>query len=114
MAATLFTALDAVAVSTVGTAVHLGRPMPLHSMQVHHTGSPTITVGLEGSLDGTNFDELTLWDSAVQSNHDIVTASAFAGTDIRAYPVVAWVRANLTLSGGTNPTVTVQIASFGS
>jgi hypothetical protein len=28
--------------------------------------------------------------------------------------VVAWVRANLTLSGGTNPTVTVQIASFGS
>jgi len=115
MASTLFTALNAITIATVGTAVFLGKPMPIHSMQVHHTGAPTIKVNLEGSLDGTNFRVLTLWDSTVQSNHDIVTASAFAGTSIKAYPVIAWVRANCTdFSGGTNPTVTAEIASFGS
>lgn len=86
-------------------------------MQVVTTGSPTgCIVGLQGSLDGTNWITLTTWDVTVQTtNGDIVTASAFAGTGIRAYPVVNFVRANLTtLSGGTAPTVSARIASFGS
>lgn len=111
---TLFKALDAVAATGAGNKRFLGTPMPIHSMQVIHTGGPTVVVALEGSLDGQNWDALTTWDSAVQSNSDIVTASAFAGTGIRAYPIVAWVRANCTtFSGGSSPSVTAWIASGG-
>lgn len=116
MAAVLFTALTAVTATGAGRAVDLGLPMPIHSMQVVHTGAPTVVVALQGSLDNVNFVTLTVWDSGVQTtNGDIVTASAFAGTSIKAYPCIRFVRANCTtLSGGTVPTVTAYIASFGS
>lgn len=116
MAATVFKALAAVTATGAGTALDLGLPMPIHSMQVKHTGSPSaVVVNLEGSLDGVNFIALTAWDSSVQANSDIVTASAFAGTNLRGYPVVKFIRANLaTLTGGTAPTVMAVIGSFGS
>lgn len=115
MASTQFKALDAITGTAIGSVRDLGSPMPIHSMQVVHTGSPTVVVGLEGSLDGVNFDILVTWDSGVQANGDMVTASAFSGTGIKAYPVIRYVRANCTtFTGGTNPTLTAQIASFGS
>jgi len=116
MAAQQFKSIAAAAATGAGVSSHLGLPMPIHSMQVVTTGVPTgCVVDLEGSLDGTNWFLLVRWDITVQANKEFVTASAFAGTNLRAFPVVSYVRANLTtLSGGTAPTVTATIASFGS
>jgi hypothetical protein len=97
----------------VGLILDVLVPRSVHTMQVTHTGGPTaVVVDLEGSLDRTNFRQMTRWDSATPLvSGDMVTASVFAGTGIRAYPAVSYVRANLiTLTAGASPTVTAIIA----
>lgn len=109
------TSLNAATATGAGISADLYVPHAVHSMQVVVTGAPaTCKVDLEGSMDRTNWKVLTTWDVTVQSSGDIITASAFAGTGIKAYPAVPYVRANLTtLTGGTAPTVTAMIASVG-
>jgi hypothetical protein len=105
--------LNAAAATGAGDIIDLYVPRSVHTMQVTITGGPTaVIVALEGSLDRTNFRVMTSWDLAAPLvSGDMVTASVFAGTGIRAYPAVPYVRANLTtLTGGTAPTVTALIA----
>jgi hypothetical protein len=96
-----------------GSRLDILVPRAVHTMQVTYTGGPTtVVVDLEGSLNGVDFKQMTRWDTGVPAlvSGDMVTASVFAGTGIRAYPAVAFVRANLiTLTGGASPTVTAII-----
>lgn len=79
-----------------------------HTVQMTTTGAPTaVTVDLEGSLDGTTFEQL--------ATHD------FTGAEITAQSAmfhvvdkpVRYIRTNITtLTGGTSPTVTVLYEPF--
>jgi hypothetical protein len=79
----------------------VGQSYSLFNTQVNITGGPaTVSVQLQGSLDGTN------WFSIGAANTG--TATNVAGPLGTANQAFAYVRANLgTLTGGTNPTVTV-------
>jgi hypothetical protein len=95
-----------------GSRIDILVPRAVHTMQVTWTSNPTaVVVDLEGSLNGVDFKQMTRFDTATPLvSGDMVTASVFAGTGIRAYPAVAFVRANLiTLTGGTAPAVTAVI-----
>lgn len=72
-----------------------------HTWQTIITGSPTsVTVRLEGSIDGTNWFQLDESTSLTNEMRHI------------AYKLATQVRANLiTLSGGSTPTVTVTSVS---
>lgn len=76
----------------------IGQAYSIFTVQVNTTGSPaTISVQLQGSLDGVNYTSI---GSAIAA-----TGASSVGTANLAYP---YIRANLaTLTGGTNPTVTV-------
>lgn len=73
-----------------------------HAIQVVVTGSPTtISVTVQGSLDGANWVNL---GSAITA----------AGLTFIADSPVLYLRTVLgTLTGGTNPTVTVTVLSAG-
>jgi hypothetical protein len=106
--------LNAVLVTGAGQRLDLLVPRSVHTMQVTWTSNPTVVVvDLEGSLNGVDFKQMTRFDTATPFvSGDMVTASVFAGTGIRAYPAVSFVRANLiTLTGGTAPAVTAIIGS---
>lgn len=95
--------LAAATATGAGTAMQLSRPRYNFSMQVSFTGgSPTVKVVMEGSIDGVNWFALATFDTGASGvSGGIVGASSL---------VVLQVRANLvTLSGGTNPTVTATI-----
>jgi hypothetical protein len=65
-------------------------------LQVGVTGSPTITVVLDGSIDGT------YWSPLVQTS-DVGTVWSSGDRPVK------YMRARIaTLSGGTSPTVTVS------
>lgn len=98
------TILDAVTATGAGGSFNVpekptGGQFPAFTWQIVITGSPTsITANLEGSLDGTNWFQL-----------DTYTGSANAMQHVANKPV-AFIRGNLvTLTGGTSPTVTVQL-----
>jgi hypothetical protein len=95
--------LNAATATGAGTAVNLLTIKHKFGFQVSTTGSPTSVVcALQGSIDGTNWFTLATWNSATQSNGDIVFA-----IDVP----VGHVRANLTtLSGGATPKVTAYVA----
>lgn len=95
--------LDAVTATGAGAAFSVpekptGGQFGAFTWQIIITGAPTsITVNLEGSLDGTNWFQL-----------DTYTGSANAMQHVVNKPV-AYLRGNLvTLTGGSSPTVTVQ------
>lgn len=88
------------ALTAVGTTSGFAVPSnSFHTVQVVITGSPSgCTINLDGSLDGTNWFDL--------SGGQTCTASVMFHVVNRA---VLNVRANLTaLSGGTAPTVTAR------
>lgn len=95
--------LNAVTATGAGLVMALARPRYNLSMQVSFTSNPSsVKVVLEGSIDGVNWFILATFDTGATSlSGDIVTASTV---------VVLLVRARLvTLTGGTNPTVTATI-----
>lgn len=94
-----FTALDAVGASSP-VNIQLGARYPdKHTLSIITTGSPaTCTIELDGSLDGTNWFDL--------SGDQTCTSSLMVHVINKP---VQQVRVNLTvLSGGTDPTVTVK------
>lgn len=95
--------LNAATATGVGTTISFDCPKSNVSMQVVLTGSPTtVSVPLEGTVDGVTFIQLVLFNQG-SGNNAIVASSG--------KPVVA-VRANLTvLTGGTSPTVTATISA---
>lgn len=98
-----FTSLNAANATGVGSDIAFSRPRDRISMQVAFTGgSPTVKVQLEGTINGADWFVLATFDTGASgANGDIVTASTH---------VVLRARANLvTLSGGTNPTVSASI-----
>ena len=98
---TLLGAVAATGISTIYLDVWNTRGgWPLHyTWTTLTTGSPaSVTVNIEGSIDGTNFYQL---DQSVNTSGEL---RSIANKPVR------WIRANLaTLTGGTAPTVTVQI-----
>ncbi len=94
--------LVAATATGVGPAKAFSKLIDKHVIQVVNTGDPTaVTVLLEGSLDGTNFD--------------IIGTHAFTAADIVNDGAIFFdvdspclhVRVNLTvLTGGTTPTIT--------
>jgi hypothetical protein len=85
-----------------GSAVVFDTPKTGVSFQIVPAGNSTFVVGLEGSLDGINFTNIGE-TSPAGSASQIITYNS--GAIIAA-------RANLiSISGGTNPTVTVIIAA---
>lgn len=69
-----------------------------YSLQVKHSGGPTVVITLEGSNnDGRDWDAITTWDSSTATNGDIVFVVDKPVQMIRA-KITTW-------SGGTNPTV---------
>lgn len=103
-----FVSLDAATATGPGASNDLEGVYDHHTLVVAATGGCTWSVALEGSHDGSTWVSLR--------NFGTFSAAAMAGTvpDPDAIPgnLVRYVRANLvTLSGGTNPTVTVTIAT---
>lgn len=97
--------LNAATATGAGSAFDLGDAASVFTMQVVLTGAPaTDTTKLEGSLDGTNWFDLT---GLTLSAAGAVTNSADAGVHF----ATRYVRANVTtLTGGTAPTVSVWLA----
>ncbi len=93
------TLLNQVTVTGAGNSVDLMHTYKDYSWQIELTGSPTsIEVRLEGSIDGTNWGIL-----------DLITDPSAAGLRHVVNKPIQYIRANVvTLSGGTNPTVTVK------
>jgi hypothetical protein len=83
-----------------GSVIVFSGPQTTVSMQVTFTGAPTtLTVVMEGSLDGVNFT--TLGTATNPTNNAIVTSTTTEAL---------YARANMTvLTGGTSPTVTARI-----
>jgi len=104
LAAGPVTALNAVTTATASNPITMVPIRRCCGVQVVHTGSPsTVTLTLEGSLDGVNWFTLATWSSGSLSSGAIVWA---------ADKPVSQVRANLgTLSGGTSPTVTALLVA---
>lgn len=99
--ALITTALAAVTANGSSTAIDLVTPYRTHTLQTVVTGAPTsLSVTLEGSLNGTNW---------------VVLATSTSTTGDAQFAVdkpVRYVRATLSaLTGGTAPTVTALIAS---
>lgn len=105
MGGSQFTSLDAATATGLGDDLHFGLPKTKHSLQVIHTGTPTaVKVTLLGSNDGTNYTIIGTWDSA---DGHVSTDMIF----VDGAPVTH-VKANLvTLTAGTDPTVTAIITS---
>lgn len=83
--------------------------------QVLVTGSPTFALKVEGSLDGTNWDQIepaTITGAGfVTWGDNPYTPVGNSGSPTWAHNV-RYVRANLvSLTGGTSPTITVWIAA---
>lgn len=96
-----FTTFTATGDSSVAT---FGNPLGQHAVQVAITGAPSaVKVLLKGSVNGTDYYTIGTWDTAAGLvTGDIVP---FAG-------LVSHLMATLdTLTGGTNPTVSVVVAS---
>lgn len=95
----LLTLLAAVTATGAGTAFDLGTMRDEFSLLAATTGSPTFSVTFQGSLDGTDWFAL---GSAISS---VTNGTAVTGQ------IARYVRANLTtLTGGTSPTVTAELA----
>lgn len=95
--------LSAVTTTGAGNAVNFSQPRRNISMQVVYTSNPSpVKVTLEGTIDGVDWFTLATFDTGAASvNKDIVQSNNFS---------VLSARANLvTLTGGTNPTVTASI-----
>jgi hypothetical protein len=95
------TLLAAVTVTGAGTTRQPGFAYKNHTWNTVITGSPTtVSVTLEGSIDGTNWFVL-----------DTSTSTSNEMRHVTNKPVT-YLRANLgTLSGGSTPTVTVYSVS---
>ena len=95
------TSLNAVTSPGAGSAMSFDKPRGPISMQVSTTGSPSgLTVYLEGSLDGVNYNTIAT-----------VTGTGSSQEFVSATGPVLFARANLqTLSGGVSPTCTAVIA----
>ncbi|PHS09397.1 MAG: hypothetical protein COA78_12105 [Blastopirellula sp.] len=92
------TLLDAADSTGAGAVLSLPHLVKNHAVQLSNTeGSPTtVTIALEGSLDGVTFFVL-----------DSSTYTSVANMNFAVDKPVNYVRLNLTvLSGGTSPTVT--------
>jgi len=83
------------------------KPRRVVSMQVSYTGFSVVKVALEGTIDGTNWYPLALFDTGAASvSGDIVSGSSHA---------VLAVRANaLTLTGAGTVTAAITGTSLGS
>lgn len=94
----------AAAIATgVGLEKNYPAPVNMISMQVSFTGgAPTVKVELQGTIDRVNWFPVATFDTgASNTSGQIVTSTTH---------VLLAARANLiTLSGGTNPTVTAHI-----
>ncbi len=96
--------LNAVLVTGAGVAVACAGCRTFGLQVVFTGGSPTVSLTIQGSNDGTNFFTLATFS----------TAGGDASGDIKfsVDKPVNWIRANLgTLSGGTNPTVSAYMTA---
>src|SRR5882724_1191554 len=92
--------LNAVTATGPGVAIYVDAPKRYTSLQVSATGSPdAFSVNLEYTLDGIQWNAFS--------------GSGTPGTIVeRNLPAFLGLRANLiSLSGGTNPTITTWIAA---
>lgn len=94
--------LNAVTVTGAGGGTALPTPCGRFGMQTKVTGAPTtVSLTLEGSLDGVNWTVLATSTST--------TGDYQAAVD----KPVAFIRGNLgTLTGGTAPTVTARVVAL--
>jgi hypothetical protein len=101
--------LDAATATGAGSALTFHVPQTRFSMHVKATGSPTAcVVRLEGSVDGSFFASILEIDLSGGGLPDPMNTWNVSAT---VAPFVA-VRANLiSLSGGSSPTVTANIAA---
>lgn len=97
------TSLNAVTTTGAGTSAALTVAASTHTYHVIVTGSPTsVNVDLEGSIDGVTWFVLDSSTTTTSEMRHVVNK------------LVENIRANLTtLTGGTSPTVTVEITSGG-
>ena len=96
----LRTLLDAATATGAGTEQHLKSIPSDFTIQTLHTGSPTtVVLDIEGSIDDKNYVQI--------AQHTLAAATDMF--HISGKPM-EWIKANITtLTGGTAPTVTVQI-----
>lgn len=94
--------LNKAAATGAGSAVDLGFARGTFTTQTVVTGAPaSVSCKLQGSLDGTNWSDLTTSTSTTGDQQYAVDKPQ------------KYVRANLgTLTGGTAPTVTVYVAAI--
>lgn len=102
------TLLNAVTATGPSNPVIFQSSRNAHSVQVKLGGilaATGVKVTLEGTLDLTNYKTIATWDLAAgQVDGDILTVSDVAAIAVRANLV--------TLTGGTNPTVTVNYCAW--
>ncbi len=81
-------------------------------MSVSVTGGATVTVALQGTVDGENWFDLNTDISSSSSSFRIVSTKHDSATGVQEdQRVCTAFRANLTsLSGGSDPTVSASIA----
>jgi hypothetical protein len=95
--------LDAVTVTGAGDAKIPLESYKCWSVQVNITGAPTaVTVALEGNITGTIFG--TMVSHALSAAELIATQANFIITEMPANQIRGKL---ITLTGGTNPTVTM-------
>lgn len=99
----VITALSAVTSTGAGSSNSLGSGLEKHTWEIVVTGAPaTVSITLQGSIDGTNWYTLDTSTTTTSEMRHVVNKP------------VRFIRANLgTLTGGTSPTVTVRILSGG-
>jgi hypothetical protein len=108
-----YKSIDAATSVGAGVVLDLNGVSNEFTMQVETTGSPSLTVLLEGSLDGVNFHSMNTFGStlrATDESYGLVDTTLSSAQPV-SKPFVRYVRANVTaFSGGTSPTVTAWVA----
>lgn len=114
-----FQSLNAVTAAQSGQSLDLGGVACRFTLQAIVTGGGSATLVVEGSLDGTNWYEISPQNLSGFGSASFMTfgdnpyfaVDTGVGSNWRFAHYVRFVRANLTvLTGGSSPTVTAWIA----
>lgn len=101
--------LDAAVAVGPGVPIYPDIPAFFAGIGFSTTGSPTIDLALEGTIDGVNWKTIAAV-SAFGGTVGFVSGTSNAPPSSNAIPFVAF-RANLTaISGGASPTVSASLA----